>query len=127
MQRQCTLTVIDLGFFARQEFESVELGRLGLLQRPAEALDAVVATGKAVLVDQVLIDRRCITPQPNLRFDPAPMRLAGRAGIRRSRWPGWRNLRAPTPEPVAMGEFASQTPTLRAILRMVLRSIPVLR
>jgi len=95
MQRQCTLTVIDLGFFARQEFESVELGRLGLLQRPAEALDAVVATGKAVLVDQVLIDRRCIATEPNLRFDPFAVRLAGRAGILRSRWPGWRNLHLP--------------------------------
>lgn len=60
-------------------------------QTADEALDGVVSVLEAVLLDEVLIDRLRIAPDRDLRLDPFPMRLTGRAGrLRRpSRWPGW--------------------------------------
>src|SRR5439155_1889474 len=95
----CALAVIDLGLLAREMLQAIELLRLTPTQTAAEALDTAVAMGKPVAVDQLLIDRGGVSTQPHLRFDPSPMRFAGRARVLRrprlacrSRWPGWGTL-----------------------------------
>ena len=122
------LAVVDLRLFGHGELEPIELLGFAFAQRPTEALHTVVAMRKAELVDQLLIDGYRVAPQAHLRFDPFPVRLTGRARVRRqasaevptalprppgpvarvgefaslarrSRWPGWGNL-PPHPAPI---------------------------
>src|SRR6266481_681087 len=84
----------SLPLFARQELEPIELLGLVGAQLAHEALDAVVGAVEPVLVDQVLPDRHGVASPAQLLLDERPVRLARRhrAGGRRRRWPGWRNL-----------------------------------
>ena len=89
-----TLAIVDLHLLTGQEAQAVELLGLMLAQVAHEALDRVVGASEAVLVDQVLIDGCGVAPQPQLRLDESPVRLARRhRHPRRCRWPGWRSLR----------------------------------
>ncbi len=78
---------------AGQKGQAVEL--LGFLvpEPGTEALDRVVLAGKAVLIDQILVDRRGVALAAQLRLDELPVGFAkGSARRIDSRWPGWGNL-----------------------------------
>jgi hypothetical protein len=62
---------------------------------PVPCIDLTPVPGESVQVDQVLVDRRGVALQAQLRLDELAVPLArrGRAQGRRSRWPGWGNLR----------------------------------
>ena len=86
------LAVVHLHLLAGQKAQAVEL--LGLLvpEPRTETLDRVVLAGKAVLVDQVLVDRRGVALQAQLHLDELAMGFAQRGGRRiHRRWPGWGN------------------------------------
>ena len=77
MKRGRALAVVDLGLFPGQKLQPVELLRCLATQRPAEALDAVVAALEAKAIHQILVDRHGVATQTHLRLDPCPVRLAG--------------------------------------------------
>ena len=114
---QCAFAIIDLSFFAGGERETIELLGINVAQGAHETLDALVARGECELVDQILINRRRVSPQADLLFDPLAMRFACGAGeIERCRLAGslssrwsrrWGSLRDCDSEPaVTMEEFA---------------------
>jgi hypothetical protein len=74
--------VVDLHLLGRREAQAVEL--LGLAHPYAghEALDGVVAAGKAVGVDEILVDGRGVAAQAQLGFDEGAVGFA--QGGRRS-------------------------------------------
>jgi len=57
----------------------VELLGINVAQGAHETLDALGARGECELMDQILIDRLRVTPQPDLLFDLFAMRFACRA------------------------------------------------
>src|SRR5207244_3746602 len=81
IQRERALAVIDLSLFPGQKFQAVKLFRFALAQTTAESLDAVIAACKPEVIHQFLIDRRSVAAQPDLGFDPYPMRLARGTGM----------------------------------------------
>ncbi len=83
--RACALAVIDLRLLPRQELQHVEPLRSPRLQAGDKALDRIVAMGKPVVVDQVLIDADRIAPQPHLRLNPRSVGCTRRCG-RGARW-----------------------------------------
>ncbi len=84
---------VDLRLFARQTLKHVEAFGLAHLERAHEALDRVVAVGEAVRLDQILVDALRVAAQLHLRLDEFRVCRARRhRRLRRSRWPGWRNL-----------------------------------
>lgn len=97
------LTVVDLTFLADDKCKTVERLGVDVTQGAHETLDAVVARGKAELINQILVDGLGIALQAHLLLDPFAMGFAGRAGEiegfdrrcpSRSRWArGWRSLR----------------------------------
>jgi len=91
--RERPFAVVDLHLLAGQERQSVELLGLALAQLAHEPFDRVVRPSKAVLVDQVLVNRHGVASQAQLRLDPRTVRLARRGGCgARRRWPPWGNL-----------------------------------
>jgi hypothetical protein len=87
------LAVVHLHLLAGQEGQAIELLGLLVAQLCTEAFDRVVLTSKAVLVDQVLVDGRGVSLEPQLGFDELAPGFAQGGGHRpRSRWPGWGNL-----------------------------------
>ena len=93
VEGQRTLTVVDLRLFAGGELQAVELLGVTLAQPGHEALDAVVAVAKTVVVHQVLVHGHGVALQPRLGFDELAPGLARRGARQRgSRWPGWGNL-----------------------------------
>lgn len=114
---QCAFTIIDLSFFAGGERKTVELLGINVAQGAHETLDALVARGECELIDQILIDRLRVAPQPDLLFDPVAMRFAcrageieccGFAGIVGRRWSRWWGVcvTAVSEPVVTMEEFA---------------------
>lgn len=85
VERRCALAVVHLRLLAGQELEPVELLGVAAPEGPDESLDAVVSGREAVLVDEILVDRVGVALEPHLGLDPLPVRLAGRARVRRDR------------------------------------------
>ena len=77
INRQRALAVVDLGLLAGEELKTIKLMGIGVPQRADKPLDALVAGQKSKLIDQVLINRLRVPLQPDLLFDPRPMRFAG--------------------------------------------------
>ena len=77
---QCAFAIIDLSFFAGGERETIELLGINVAQGAHETLDALVARGECELVDQILINRRRVSPQADLLFNPLAMRFVCGAG-----------------------------------------------
>ena len=139
--RESALAVVHLRFFAGGELEAVELLGRFALEAADEALDAVVAMLKSVAIHQLLENRLGIALEPDLFFDPRAVGLARRAGVSRDRAlhltqpadpvAGVEEFEGARTEPVAMGEFEvsppGNFPAIAAYLRIVLRSMPVLR
>ena len=74
---ECALAVIDLGFFAGGKFQAVKLFGFVFAQPTSKTFDAVVGTGKSVLVDQVLVDRCVVALGAQLGFDERTVGLTG--------------------------------------------------
>lgn len=72
--------IASLRLLARQKFKTVELFRIDMAQGTHEPFDALVARGKRVLVNEILVDSLSVSLQANLFFDPLPKGLAQRTG-----------------------------------------------
>ena len=91
------LSVVHLHLLAWQEAQAVELLGLLVAQLGAEPFDRVVLPGKAVLVDQVLVDGCGVALQTQLGFYELAVGFAQGGDSRprcnsESRWPGWGSL-----------------------------------
>ena len=73
-------SVVHLHLLAGQEGQAVELFGLLVAQPGHKALDRVVLAGKALAVNQVLVDGHGVTTQAQLGFDGVSMRLAQGGG-----------------------------------------------
>ena len=79
--------VIDLRFFARRGQDDPDgLGRVSAAQFTHEALDALIAAAKAVLINQVLPDGHGVAAAVKPELDGLAIRLAGAGGTAM----GWR-------------------------------------
>ncbi len=67
---------VHLHLFAGQEAQAVELFGLSHTDADHEALDGVVAPGKAVGINQVLVNGRGVAAQAQLGFDEGAVGLA---------------------------------------------------
>jgi hypothetical protein len=73
---QRAFAVIDLGFLASGELETVELFRVDVTQSTNETLDALITGGERELIDQILVDGLGVTLEANLLFDPFAIQFA---------------------------------------------------